>query len=152
LGCKKKQTQETMPDQDLQLGNDESEAPPRLVEALRRLPQPVLLVPPQIDAAALSRPRLHLARVREMQGLGPELEAYRLDLAARAGEAGAAPVGQLLPRPKIEVRRTPKAWWYLTWKLLALAAMLAVALWLSREWHRHGGIQPAVKIQHKKTP
>jgi hypothetical protein len=140
-----------MPDQIPQHGNEEPEAPLRLIEALRRLPQPLLLVPPQIDAAALSRARLHLSHIREIQGPGQEPEAYRLALAARSGEEGPAPAGPLPSRPGAGLPPTPLAWWKVAWKILALAALLAAGLWLAREWREHGRIEP-VKPQHNLAP
>jgi hypothetical protein len=116
LGRRQEKTKETMPDEDPEPGNEGIDAPPRLIEALRRLPQPVVLVPAHVDAAALSRPRLHLARVREMQGQGPESGEYRLALAARSAKAGAAPVGTPEARRETGFGRTPMEWWSLTWK------------------------------------
>ena len=111
-------------------------APPELVNDLRQLQRERLLVPPQIDAAALSRPRLHLAHIRDLRAHGratPTTEAEDLALAARASTEqerrarGLAPHGTELPESS---RKSP---WTLLGRGLVIAAA-AVIVWLFLRW------------------
>ena len=61
------------------------EAPPGLVAALRRLQPAAVRVPPQFDEAALSRPRLHLSRIKRWQEDSPETRAAADEDLALAG-------------------------------------------------------------------
>jgi hypothetical protein len=87
---------EEMPNEGAQL-----EVPPELVNDLRQLQKERLLVPPQIDAAALGRPRLHLARIRDLRargGAASTVAAEDLALAARASVEAERQAGNLAPR------------------------------------------------------
>ena len=57
-----------MPEQDPHGDDPSLQAPPKLVEALKRLQQQSgIQVPPQIDEAALSQARLHLSHVQQLK-------------------------------------------------------------------------------------
>jgi hypothetical protein len=90
-----------MSDQDRPYEDAALQASPELVNDLKQLRKETLLVPPQIDAAALSRPRLHLAHVRDMRAHGrmrPGASAEDLPLAARASAERERLAGRVAPR------------------------------------------------------
>ncbi len=94
----------------------EAAAPARLVEALRRLDSQRILVTQQTDELVLDRPRLHLARVRQLRAMSQQSETESeedLALAAHAQEsriAGPRDFGSVLPP---DSRRSPRGrWWH----------------------------------------
>jgi hypothetical protein len=102
-------------------------APPRLVEALRRLDQHDIEVPPQVDHYALNRPRLLLSQIRRRRqgsddsAIAPEEE---LPLAARTQTSGlpAAPFATRESLPPAPPRRGQ----FRVWKLLLLVIALVL--------------------------
>jgi hypothetical protein len=140
-----------MPEQDPHGDDPSLQAPPKLVEALKRLQQQSgIQVPPQIDEAALSQARLHLSHVQQLKEReGPRrLTAEELVLAARS-ESSAKPWSQKFgagspgPRSRNEPSRIP---WrkILAWAIaLALVAGL-LALLLPWHWTPHGA-SPAIR-------
>ncbi len=110
------------------------QAPAKLVEALRQLDAPAMLVPPQIDDAALTRPRMHLARIRERiaQGQGQaETPAEDLALAARTEEprpSGTFNAQEPLSPIASERHRSKVIVWVIV-TVLAAAALLLWAYW-----------------------
>jgi hypothetical protein len=125
-----------MSDEDMPNEPAALDAPPELVNDLRQLQKERLLVPPQIDAAALSRPRLHLAHIRDLRAhrrATPTAAADDLALAARASTEqerraqGLAPHGTELPD---SLRKGP--WTLLGWGLVIAA--VAVIVWLVLRW------------------
>src|SRR5579872_5846218 len=65
------------------------EIPARLAEALKRAQPPHVEVPPHVDAAALSRAKLHLSQVRQQPGARNQ----ELPLAAHSRERAQQPRG-----------------------------------------------------------
>jgi hypothetical protein len=125
-----------MSDEDMPSENAALDAPPELVNDLRQLQKERLLVPPQIDAAALGRSRLHLARIRGLRAhrrATPTAAAEDLALAAHASTEqerraqGLAPHGT--ESPELGGRRP---WTLLRWA--TLIAAVAVIVWLFLRW------------------
>jgi hypothetical protein len=107
------------------------EAPARLIEALRGLEQPLILVPPQIDQAALGRPRVLLAQIRRRLSESEEsLAPAELPLAAKS-QSPDAPPAPFTPRdnlPAVNPRKGRlRLWKFLFWAAL-IAAFAAVLL------------------------
>jgi hypothetical protein len=122
---------EGRPDEEPELA-----ASPELVNDLRKMEKEALLVPPQIDAAALSRPRLHLARVRDLRAHGramPVTPADDLALAAHSSAERERFARQLAPRGEgepISSGRSP--WILLLWAFVSVAAVLVS--WFLIRW------------------
>jgi len=140
-----------MPEQDPHGDDPSLQAPPKLVEALKRLQQQSgVQVPLQIDEAALSRARLHFSRVQqrpersECRGLTGE----ELALAGRSenkGKRWAERFGGDSSRP-ISHEKPGRLPWrkILAWAIaLALLAGL-LALLLPWHWTPHGA-SPAIR-------
>lgn len=112
------------------------EASPQLASDLRQLQNKALLVPAQIDAAALSRPRLHLARVRDLRAHGratPVTPAHDLALAAHASAERERFAGQLAPRSMEEPMSSGRSPWILIlWAVVAGAVVLVS--WVLIRW------------------
>jgi len=139
-----------MAEPNLQHEDGDLQPPAKLVAALRQLPQPVILVPQQVDEAALMGPRLHLARIRQLSdGESASVEKEDLALAAHTKEQAVRPSdytlrGVLGPMEHFKPKKPQgsRAVWY-----LAVIALLAIALLLWR-WRahnsQHGGISPPI--------
>jgi hypothetical protein len=149
-----------MPEDQSEFTNQAAVAPPALVESLRRLDSQTVLVTPQTDELVLDRPRLHLARVRQLRGSmeGSETEAEAdLALAAHTEEsrrAGPSDFGSVLPPDPETARR--RRWWHplLLSGAVAFAAAAVASLilpestftQLTRSASSQGGIPPAVPL------
>lgn len=112
------------------------DAPAELVNDLRQSQKQMLLVPPQIDAAALSRPRLHLAHVRDLRAHGrtpPVAPAEDLALAAHGSSEREKLAERLAPRGEEESAwSTGRTWTVILWVTLAAGAVLAS--WIFLKW------------------
>ena len=129
-----------MSDEDMPNENAGLDAPPELVNDLRQLQKERLLVPPQIDAAALGRPRLHLARIRDLRAHGratPTAATEDFALAARASVEAERLAQGLAPHGSESPESPGKSLWTLLWRGL-LIAVAAVIAWfcLRRLWWR----------------
>ena len=122
-----------MAEENAQNGDADLQAPAALAEALRRLQKPVVFVPPQVDEAALSGPRLHLARIRQLAGGASGSRAadrQDLALAARTSEHTVRPSqfssrDELGPMEHLRPRRV-RQWNLLPW--IIILALIAAAL------------------------
>ena len=109
------------------------EAPPQLADDLRQLENRALLVPPQIDAAVLSRPRLHLARVRNLRAHGrAAASASELALAAHDSVERERLAEQMAPRGEEPDSAKHAQLTLIAW--LAVAAAVVVGTWLLLRW------------------
>lgn len=143
-----------MPEENLQNGDAALQAPAALAEALRRLQKPVIFVPPQVDEAALSGPRLHLARIRQLSGGATgsnTADREDLALAARTGEHTVRPSqfnprSELGPMGRFRSKRVIR-WNLLPWLIiLALLAAALVFLALKYKGNKHR-FSPAIPRQ-----
>jgi hypothetical protein len=127
-----------MSDEDMPNESAALDAPPELVKELRQLQKERLLVPPQIDAAALGRPRLHLARIRDLRAHGgatPTVAAEDLALAARTSVEAERWAGNLAPRGTEPLSSPGNMRRRLLW--IAVAAATTAVLWLLWRLWRH---------------
>jgi len=109
----------------------ELDAPQALVEALGRLDSQTVLMTPQADEAVLDRPRLHLARIRELRGYSGEGTSEReadLALAAHAEETRRARPNDFGPVLPADSGRAPRPRWWRPILLGAAAALAAAAV------------------------
>jgi hypothetical protein len=139
-----------MPEQD-HLPDHEGqglEAPARLIEALRGLEQPLILVPPQIDQAALGRPRVLLAQIRRRlsesgESLAPAEDELPLAARSQSPQTRPAPITprdnlpEFTPRDNLP-EANPRKGGLRFWKFLFWAALIAAlaAVVLLRVLHR----------------
>ena len=141
-------SEQNQPDEDLNL-----QAPPKLVEALRGLEQQVILVPPQIDEAALSRPRLHLRRLRQHREQAQDsmpVGSEELALAARAAETS-RPVGPLASEGGRD-RRPGRSWGWKVGLWLAIVALITTLLLVHAFWNPHPQPRRSPEIQYQQPP
>src|SRR5579863_8404660 len=127
----------------------DTDAPARLVNALKRVQPPAVNVPPQIDTAALSRAHLHFARMRQQAGGLPDSPPNQdLPLAALTGERTKRPVQFTTPGEYNAANRFRNFNWN---PVIAICAIILVLIAIALLVHTlssgdaHRGASPTIR-------